>query len=423
MIMILNRAVIVVSVSHADAVTNSYGGTIQSEDGITFNEIKTLDNAGYILTNLDLIINGLDSFINRGEFAQVFGLNILISKVSSVINRDYAWLIADDTLKMSDVDEFKNTLSFEDVKSVVDDAATYVQANNIEMDVGKLTNTGYGSLLVGISNLNINANEIINNEEGTIVTDNMLSINADSLLNDTGYIDGPNYDINVKSLINKGQISSSYTGGVSTITADSINNSEGNIYNAGALTLKTTLLNNSDAGYIWGSSKLELDLDGDLNNADYNTIGSSAGGILSIKTTGDVTIDKTIESKATVSIDAGNITNNAAIVSLNNVYLAAENIINSTNSLIFAMSDIIMSATDTILNKLKGNILSQGAISLSADTIHNYAGVIRSEGSMWLNAKTIHNESTYTGEEWDYGAREEGTYIYKEGDTGGMVLQ
>ncbi|KKF36277.1 hemagglutinin repeat-containing protein [Erwinia tracheiphila] len=419
-----------ISVAHVDNVSNGAGSVLQSQGSMTFSDIQTLDNAGSLLTSLDLILTGLDSFINRGQFAEVSGLNIIVSKISNMINRDYALLIADDLLKISDVENFKNILTPEYLQAVremmssdefnqfIREASTYIQANNIEMDVGTLTSSGVGSLIVADKNLRVNASQILNSDSATLAADNQLSFTTDSLVNNDGFIDGASYHINAKELVNKGQISSSDSRGISTITADSVDNSQGRIYNAGSLTLKTAHLDNSDTGYIWGNRELALELQGAFNNADHNIIGSGAGGQLSIKTTGDVTIDKAIESRSTVSIDSKNITNNAAVVSLQDVYLVAENIINSTNSLIFAMNNIVMSARDTILNKVRGNILSQGQIALTANTIHNHAGVIRSEDNMWLDANTLYNQSTYTGEDWDYSARESGGGVYDERATG-----
>lgn len=405
-----------ITITNTTTVENSDESYLYSEGGITLSEIKTLDNAAKIISGLDLVINSLDSFINKGQYAQIFALNVIISKISSFINSDYAWLIADDTIKVSDVKDFKNILSFDDVLEVLDDAATYITANKIELDVENLISSGYGSQIIADADFKINADKISISDEAIIASESTLSVTTDSLLNDNGVIDGASYDISAKSLINKGQISSSSSNGVSTITSDSIDNTEGRIYNAGYLTLKTSALDNSNDGYIWANRLLALDLQGDFNNADHNVIGASAGGKLSIKTTGDVTIDKTIESKGSVAIDAKSITNNKAVVSLENVYLVAENIINSTNALIFAMNNIVINATDTLLNKVKGNILSQGQIAISADTIHNQAGVIRSESHMWLDANKIYNQSTYKGDEWDYSASETGTDIINEGD-------
>ncbi|MCX8965208.1 filamentous hemagglutinin N-terminal domain-containing protein [Erwinia psidii] len=405
-----------ISITNIDTVENSDESYLYSEGNITLSEINKLDNAAKIISGLNLVINGMDSFINKGQYAQVFALNIIISKVSSFINRDYAWLIADGTIKASEVKDFKNVLSFDDVLQTLDDAATYISANNIDLDVENFISSGYGSQIISDNNFKINANQIGISDEAILASDNTLSVTTDSLLNDGGVIDGANYSINAKSLINKGQISSGNSNGVSTITSDSIDNKEGRINNAGYLTVKTSALDNSQDGYIWSNRMLFLDLQGDFNNADYNVMGAGAGGLLAIKTTGDVTIDKTIESKSTVSIDAKSITNNKAVVSLENVYLAAENIINSTNALIFAMNNIVINATDTILNKLKGNILSQGQIAFTADTIHNHGGIIRSEKNMFLDANKIYNQSTYKGDEWDYSASETGTKKHEEGD-------
>ncbi|WP_312047092.1 hemagglutinin repeat-containing protein, partial [Erwinia sp.] len=115
--------------------------------------------------------------------------------------------------------------------------------------------------------------------------------------------------------------------------------------------------------------------------------------------------------------DAKKIYNNDAIVSAGNIHLTAINIINNTNSLIYSMGDAFLKATDTILNKVKGNILSQKRIIMEAGTIHNHAGLIRSEGDMWLDADKILNESTYKGGDWDTGPYDTGKASYDESNT------
>ena len=380
-------------------VQNSDDATIQSTGGIRLEDIKTIENAGGILTNLSLIVNNVNSLVNRGELAILQALDIIINKASSVVNQDNAAILAVDTLKIAEVN------------SLLNKAATIIQAGNLSIAAKEVTNTGYESTIVGIDNLSITADKVNNSDQAVILSDNTLSITADKIDNgDDAQISAVNYNLEASSLKNAGVIVSEDVYGDSVIKVTSLDNKSGAISNMGSLEISATDIKNED-GYISGGQLLTINKQGDFSNVEGTMISANN---LNINATGNVTIDKVMESFGTVNISGKDIYNNESIVSANNIFITGVKIVNNINSLIYSMGNTILKASDAIINMLKGNILSQQQMVMEAGIIHNQAGVIRSEGNMFLDAANIYNESTYKGESWDYSTYQNGFDYYRE---------
>ncbi|WP_380184116.1 hemagglutinin repeat-containing protein [Kalamiella sp. sgz302252] len=389
-------------------LNNSDDSLIQSFGDIQLDEIGNVDNAGAIMANASLLLKNVNVLVNKGEFALLQGLDIVLEKVKSIVNRDYAAILADDSLKINEA----NTL--------LNEAAAFIQANTIAIATGSLTNTGYESQIVGLKDMAITAKEVNNSAQAGIFSEESLSIVADTINNALeSDINAASYQLSAAILNNKGVISSGNSAGESLIDVKDLNNASGVISNTGSLTVNTTNLNNSDDGRIFAGKALTLNKVGDYNNAEGSLASNTQ---LNINATGDVVIDKAVESFAAVNISANNIYNNESIVSASDIYLKASNIVNNVNSLIYSMGNSILIASEKISNLLKGNILSQQNIVMEAESIYNQAGVIRSEGNMWLDAKNLLNESTYKGVSWDYSAYENGTEsVEEEGPTWGKT--
>ena len=347
-------------VDNTNSLKNSDNSGIYSEGDISLKDTVRIDNAGSILASASLILDGVETLVNNGENAVLQGLDIIISKASSIVNQNGGAILAEDNLKITEV------------IALLNEAAAFIQANEISIESEKITNAGYESQIAGINNLTLIAKEIVNDEQAGIFSDNGMNIIADTLTNETE----------------------------STISASIIDISAGKFHNMGE-------------GEIYGEQSLTLNLQGDYNNAEGMLRSNNK---LAINATGDVTIDKAIESFGSVEITANNIYNNESIVSANSIYLTAINIVNNINSLIYSMKNSVLSASDSIINKFMGNILGQNEIIMKAGKIHNQAGVIRSESDMWLDAKEIHNESTYKNVSWDYGTYVVGKDEIREGD-------
>ncbi len=384
-----------VSFDHVTSLENSGDSTIQSEGNIALDQLESVRNAGSILSKVDLVMKNIGHLINEGESALLQGLDITFAKISSIVNQDYSQILAVNKLDMSGVNDITNQ------------SGGFLQGSDINIAADTLKNSGYETQIVGGNNVVINANSVSNLSQAGIFSDGGLNIHADHIENGSDSdLSAQNYTLIAQTLLNRGTISSQNNNGLGVINALDIDNHAGRIINRGSLRIAANKLDNHGEGNLWGGKVLELDLQGDIKNGDYGTFGSS--GKLSLTTTGNVTIDKPIESYGTVAISAKDIINDSSLVSAGDIYLSAINIINNMNALIYSIKDSFLKATGTIFNNVKGNILSQHQLHLTASTIHNRAGVIRSEGDMWLDAPNIHNESTYKNVNWDYSTAEKG---------------
>ncbi|MBV4368048.1 hemagglutinin repeat-containing protein [Erwinia phyllosphaerae] len=380
---------------------NSSDATLQSMGGVSLENIQTVENAGGILTSLSLIMNNINSLVNKGELANLQALDIIISKVASVVNQNNAYILAENILKLTEIN------------SLLNEAASLIQADNLSISAKEITNTGYESTIFGIDELSVKADKVNNSDQAVIVSDNNLSITADVIDNGTeAQISAVNYNLEASSLKNSGVIVSEDVYGDSVIKVTSLDNKSGAISNMGSLEISATDIKNED-GYVFGGWSLILNKEGDFSNAEGTMISSNN---LNINATGNVSIDKAMESFGTVNISGKNIYNNESIVSANNIVITGVKIVNNINSLIYSMGNTILKASDAIINMLRGNILSQQQMVMEAGTIHNQAGVIRSEGNMFLDAANIYNESTYKGESWDYSSYQTGKKTREEGN-------
>ena len=387
-----------VEMTAVDNIHNAENSTIKALGNIDIRQAQQLENHGQILADLALIVNNLDRLVNDGNDgggALLQGLNIIFSDIREVINQNQGMIIAQDKLSLAKIGTLLNR------------GAGWIQSQRAEIEADEITNQDYGTTLYGGETLNITAGTLNNIDEASIVADGKVSLQIDTLENGQySNLIGNSLDIDAKKLHNDGIIKASSASGASTIIADSLHNDTGKIISQGSLTLNTEDLANSQ-GYISGNKLLEVNLTDDFYSSQTGTLYSAEK--LAITTDGDITIDRKIESVGSLYLDAKNIFNKSAAFSANSIFWNAVNVINEANATIFAMKDVTLNALQEITNYELGNILSQGTMSLKADTITNHAGIIRAEGDMWLDASLIKNESTYTGTDWDYSSQQIGS--------------
>ncbi|WP_067704189.1 hemagglutinin repeat-containing protein [Erwinia sp. ErVv1] len=384
-------------------LNNAENSVIRSLRDMTIDSIEKFTNAGQILTSLQLLMNGVDRLINKGEFAHIQGLNIALDNISELINQGAAAIVAQERLNISGV------------KTLLNEGMALFQGNIVDIQAAVIKNRDYGSVIIADHSLNIQADSIDNAEEGMIFSDNTLKIKAGILNNhENSEIAAGNFTIDVGELQNSGIITAQSKKVNSIVNTGVFVNTKGKIISEADLTIKATSFDNKE-GTLYGKDLLNVILSQRFNNSEQGTLASS--GKLSLTTDDIIDINQSIESWGSVFLSGKEINNNASIISANDIYLSAINVINNTNSLIYSMKDLVIEAAGTIFNAIRGNILTQGDMSLSANKIHNQAGVIRSEGDMSLDADLIHNESIYKNEGWDFGPLSDGSYRTSDPDT------
>ncbi len=175
------------------------------------------------------------------------------------------------------------------------------------------------------------------------------------------------------------------------------NQSGGRLYSAGDLTLITPVLNPSGSLLALGNMSLQL-------GSDFTQSGTlAAGQNLSLSTTGNLTIQGTLQGEGiqlstagdlvnngqlqggsgTVAADAGNITLNGSgsVQSGGNIRLSSRGQL--TNSgFVGAAGDVLMSAPGLIQNSAL--LYAGNNMQLLSDSLHNYRGDILAGNSLWL---------------------------------------
>ena len=281
------------------------------------------------------------------------------------------------------------------------------------------------------------------NSTGKLISNNLLAIQADQLINQGGLISGwQGLNVTAGALDNRhnGKLSSLYghldahlssgldnSGGslVSqknlTVTAASLDNSgKGNITSGGAQTLNVSgLLNNAEGGVIDSGAALAVSAQG-LDNSDGSIIGGSAATLdllaTLINTNGKLSSNGPLlilraehldnqggklVSKGMLSLLAGGMDNRnggtvAADGSLN---ITASGLVqNSDDGLIYSKSGDLTITTDR-LDNTRGKLQSQTGLHLDAtENIDNQGGkLIAQNGELTLKAANLDNRGGELG--------------------------
>ncbi len=388
-----------INLSGVNQIENAAGSHIKTLGNIKISEAARLDNQGQILAGLSFIINNINELVNEGNGAVLQGLHVIFNDIKQILNQQNGTILAEDDISLTKINKLLNY------------SAGRIQGESGRIDAKEIINSNYHSEINIENSLDITADTLKNSDQARMRIGDKLVLNVDSLDNDEiNVIQSGSFAVNATEFNNAGIIKAEIASETSSIITESLRNEAGRFIIQGGLKIETDTLANGKSGSISASKLLDINLKGDFSNDDSGTLLSKEK--LSITTTGDITIDRKIESIGSLYLNAKNIINKSAAFSSKGIYWTAINIINEANATIFAVKDITLSAAERIFNGKFANILSQNQIHLNGKTIHNQAGIIRAEGDMWLDAETIRNESTYTGMDWDYSALQSGSGDY-----------
>ncbi|YCH30127.1 hemagglutinin repeat-containing protein [Erwinia sp. D4-22] len=393
-----------ITLSGVNQIENAAASHIQTLGNINITETARLDNQGQILAGLSFIINNINELVNEGNGAVLQGLHVIFNDIKQILNQQNGMILAEDDISLTKINKLLNY------------SAGRIQGESGRIEAKEIINSNYHSEINIENSLDITADTLKNSDQARMRIGDKLVMNVDSLDNDEiNVIQSGSFAINATDFNNAGIIKAAISSETSSIVTESLRNESGKLIIQGGLKIETDTLANGKSGSISASKLLDINLKGDFSNDDSGTLLSKEK--LSITTTGDITIDRKIESIGSLYLNAKNITNKSAAFSSKGIYWTAINIINEANATIFAVKDITLRAAERIFNGKFANILGQNQIHLNGKTIHNHAGIIRAEGDMWLDAETIRNESTYTGMDWDTSAlhSSSGEHKYKDG--------
>lgn len=311
------------------------------------------------------------------------------------------------------------------------DGAISSNAKRFTIDTATLNNTR-GQLLHGGEQFTVSASSVQGNG-GDLFSSGSLTLRAGQLQMDDSVTQAQRLTINADSLSHRSgtmlqlgddAMSLTLRGGLDnqdgqiiaqngglTFSAAQVNNRQGTLAAAGALTGKSTAFDNTD-GLIQTNAALTLDTQGQTL---INQQGSERGGIFS---GGSLTLNSgelnnaqgLIAGGGDVSIDTqGQALNNqnGAIQAAGQAALRVSELDNRRGSIAGGAIDVQATA---LLNQ-DGELLSPGDILIAAGLTDNTAGLMRSGGTLSVTAQSLLNDAT-SGE--DRGI---------EGDTVSIVSQ
>lgn len=241
--------------------------------------------------------------------------------------------------------------------------------NAVTVNGGTLDNSQEGTVSSLLGNLDIDlGSALINNTKGGLAGKGVVTITAASLDNSNGIVTsgGKQTLTMIQGAINNtsgGLIESSDTLDISAV---SLNNASGKVTANKALTFTGTSLDNTN-GSVVGADSVTLDLLGTLTNIK-GALGS----------TGSLVI------KRSSSID----NQGGQILSQSLLSLLTGSLNNSQKGTVSANAQLDLTATGSVRNDADGMIYSRDAgVNVKASSLNNAQGALQSQGALTLDVK------------------------------------
>ncbi|WP_081791037.1 hemagglutinin repeat-containing protein [Pseudomonas umsongensis] len=320
----------------------------------------SLDNSGGTLTsraNLDLNLDGLLTNQSQGLINATTGLTIN----SSGLNNQNGSLLGSAI--------------------AIDFGAATGDLNN---GAGLITTTGLLSLkhlrdlnnrngeISSSQSLDLTARALDNNNNGKLISNNLLTVNADTVLNQGGLISGwQGLSLTSNSLDNrnKGTLSSHDSDVAVTVSGAILNSGEGALVSRKTLSVNASSLDNSNGGILSSGGNQTLTLSGLLNNAQGGLIDSGATLTMQAMTLGNA--GGTVNAKQDLSFTGtaldntgGNLIGNGAVT------LDLLGALTNTNGKLASAGPLLVQRA-TQINNQGGQIASQGLMTLLTGGLDN----------------------------------------------------
>ncbi|MDR7109784.1 two-partner secretion domain-containing protein [Pseudomonas frederiksbergensis] len=319
----------------------------------------SLDNSGGTLTsraNLDLSLDGLLTNQNQGLINATTELTIN----SSGLNNQNGSLLGSAI--------------------AIDFGAATGDLNN---GAGLITTTGLLSLK-HLRDLNNRNGEIsssqsldltaraLDNNNGKLISNNLLTVNADTVLNQGGLISGwQGLSLTSNSLDNrnKGTLSSHDSDVAVTVSGAILNSGEGALVSRKTLSVNASSLDNSNGGILSSGGNQTLTLSGLLNNAQGGLIDSGATLAMQAMTLGNA--GGTDNAKQDLSFTGTTLDNTGGnLIGNGAVTLDLLGALTNTNGKLASAGPLLVQRA-TQINNQGGQIASQGLMTLLTGGLDN----------------------------------------------------
>ena len=237
--------------------------------------------------------------------------------------------------------------------------------------------------------------ELLNGSNGALVSQNTLSVTADSLDNSGGILSsGAGQTLTVAGLLNNSQNGLIDSGAGLTIKANALNNAAGNLTAQQSFSFEGSSLDNS-AGNLSSKGEMTLDLLGSLTNTSGKL--ASGGNLLLRRSTAINNQAGQLISQSLMTLNtSGQLDNrNRGTVAANSTLtvVAGGSVLNDADGLIYSQSaDAHLNATS--LSNVRGAVQSVGALSVDvAGTVDNQNGrIIAQNGDLNLSGANLYSQ-------------------------------
>lgn len=216
------------------------------------------------------------------------------------------------------------------------------------------------------------------NHNGQITSDGMVSVSADELLdNSNGQIKGNYVDLSGKNTVNThGKIQGNQQ---TTIMADSLNNTQGEITSEGALSIARS----SNSYNSWGATG--------VNNTNGRI---NAKGSLTVDSANLDNTSGSLTSNGSMSVNVDTLTNNNGVISAGNGWnMINASMLNNDNGVIQTQgrdSQLQVSGNNMLSNH-NGTIHSDGSVSING-ALDNMSGTISAGNDIFMYGSSYYSD-------------------------------
>ena len=360
----------------------------------------SIANSGNIQAN-DLILNA-NSLSNAG---QLQGQNSLRATVGrDVSNLQGGTLRSQGTFDLS-AQSLRNQghIQGDGVSQVIltdnlDNQGSLLTGDKLTLSAPTLTNSG----VLQANGLTLTGNTLNNSGTLTGQADGVLNVDT---VNNQGQLQGDRLQLTGNNLHNSGTLFGSQA--LNLKLQDIENQSGGNLFSAGSLTLVTPTLTQSGSVLALGDMTLQLGSgftqSGTLaagqaltltTEGDLNVLGTLQGNDIHLSATGDVVNQGQLRAGGgSVGIDARNITLNdsGSVQSGGDIILNSRGFIRNSG-FIGGAGNLVMTAATQLVNSAL--IYAGNNMQLLADSLQNTHGDILAGNSLWMQKDAAGNAST-----------------------------
>ncbi|GKQ44553.1 filamentous hemagglutinin N-terminal domain-containing protein [Pseudomonas syringae] len=408
---------------NATSINNTAKGLINSTGTLNLTA-GSLDagNGGEVSATRDmtLVLNALS--LNGGRVMGDAGLSI--DMVGNDLNNLGGLITADGQLTFSRLRDLNNQSgevssanSFTLNGRTLDNSSGKLISSNV-LTVGATNLLNQNGLISGWQGLNVSGNrldnrnsgtlssrsgnlvttltgELLNGGNGALVSQNTLSVTADSLDNSGGILSsGTGQTLTVSGVLNNSQNGLIDSGAGLVVNANALNNAAGNMTAQQDVSFGGSSLDNS-AGNLSSKGAMTLDLLGSLTNTGGKL--ASGGTLLLRRSTAINNQAGQLISQSLMTLNtSGQLDNsNRGTVAANNTLtvVASGNVLNDADGLIYSQSaDAHVQAAS--LSNVRGTVQSVGALRVDvAGDINNQNGrIIAQGGDLNVSAANLYSQ-------------------------------